>query len=174
MNKTILLFAALCLLFASCEKQTAAGGQEPSGNETDLPGGQEEQYPDPICTYAFDGQEHGLYTALYHADDTAYYFMFSPFSYERGEELTTYFYFVLLKEMAGLKWDVKKLYHNSIYYFAYEDPVRFYSQYRELQGGTMFVKSNGGSNFTVTLDIALADGTPLYLDYTGEFAPFSE
>ena len=167
----------MCLLFASCEKQPPAGGQEPSDNETDIPGVPEvpqEPYPDPICTYAFDGQEHGLYTALYHEDDTAYYFMFSPFSYERGEALTTYFYFVLIKELAGLKWDVNDLYHNSFYYFTYEDPVRFYSQYRELQGGTMFVKSNGGSNFTVTLDIALADGTPLSLDYTGEFAPFSE
>ena len=158
------LLLPVCLLLAACGKQ-ADPGTPPESPAPETPA----TYPDPIGTYRFDGQEHGLYTALCSESDSHYFFVFSPFSRAEGEKLTTYFTVGLAKYFDGLSMEVERMAHNYDYYFIYEDPVCYYSQYRALSGGTMQVHRHGDSRFSVKIDIRLADGTPLSLDYTGDF-----
>ena len=58
--------------------------------------------------------------------------------------------------------------HNDDYILVYEDPVHYYSQYREPEGGWFRVTESGDA-FKVELDIRLADGTPLKISYDGEY-----
>lgn len=164
----------ICWLFAASCGKPADYDPDAGREETEQPQEPEESYPDPIGTYRFDGHEHGLYSALYREDDFAYHFLFSPFSQELGEELTTYFYFVLSKYFVGKNLDMAELWHNYDYWFIYEDPVSLYSHYRALQGGSALVTARGDGRFHVVLDIALADGTPLSVDYDGVFTRISE
>ena len=61
--------------------------------------------------------------------------------------------------------DVDKAWHNDDYYFIYEDPIMYYSQYRHLQSGKIMVKSLGEGNFQVRVDIVLPDGKTFRFEY---------
>ena len=84
-------------------------------------------------------------------------------------EMTTYAAFGIRLYWLNKEVNIHDVYHNDDYIFVYEDPVRYYSQYRRLTDGTFHVKQNSESNFTVKLDLILPDGIPFKMDYTGDF-----
>jgi hypothetical protein len=48
--------------------------------------------------------------------------------------------------------------HNDDYYFIYEDPLMYYSQYRHLQSGVIMVEKKDDGTYKVLADIVLPDG----------------
>lgn len=124
--------------------------------------------PEPIGMYRFDGQPYDLYYGSYAEDEYSYYFVFSPLDGTRP--LTTYALIGLKKGFEGQEMDATRIFHNDDYYFVFEDPVRLYSQYRQLKSGTIYVKRNAQDDFTVRLDVLLYDGTPFAIDFSGRLA----
>lgn len=125
-------------------------------------------YPEPIGSYTFAGERFDLRTAAAGEDTTYFYeFMFSPLP--SSESFTTYIYFAVASYFEGKSWNVEDMNHNYDYMLVYEDPVHYYSVYRELKGGTIFVEDLGSRRYNVKLNVRLADGTPLNIEYRGGF-----
>ena len=85
--------------------------------------------------------------------------------------MTTSILFQLVKVYLGETQSIENLYHNDDYRLVYEDPAHYYSYYRALQGGIVMVEphpTKGENYFVVRLDVRLADGTPLKLEYEGD------
>ena len=151
------VLAAAALLAFSCTKNS------PDGGEGDL--------PEVLGTYEFDGDGYDILTASFERSETLLTFIFSPLY---GGSLSTYLAFAVdpywadgevhkVNDPAGENLD-----HNDDYILVYEDPVHYYSQYREPEGGWFRVTESGDA-FKVELDIRLADGTPLKISYDGEY-----
>lgn len=124
----------------------------------------------PIGTYELDGTSYEILTGKYESTETTWFVLFSPLAPE-AEQHTTYVMIGLAKELQGMQVDVRKFYHNDDYYFLYEDPVYYYSQFRALQDGTIFFKKNGSDNFTIRANVVLPDGKPFSIDFTGDLRP---
>ncbi len=132
--------------------------------------------PEVLGTFTFDGTSIPIVTALFSETVTGsnsegyYTFAFSPQG--AGSEITTRLVVSIRKywgdgephEVGGLDLD-----HNDDYIIIYEDPVHYYSQYREPESGsfTITVPDDRSGQFSVKLDVKLADGTPLSIDYNG-------
>ena len=129
--------------------------------------------PSEVCgTYSFGEETHDILTATCDENDYYYTFTFSPQAPD-SESLTTFIIFGLQKYFAdGETHDVNDnmnpLGNNGEYIFVYEDPVWYYSMYRDFQQGTFRVTPKGGDSFSVSLDVNLIDGTPFTLEYDGE------
>lgn len=136
----------------------------------------EKPAPEVLGTFTFDGTSIPIVTALFSetvpgSNSEGYYtFAFSPQSVD--SDITTRLVVSIRKywgdgephEVGGLDLD-----HNDDYIIIYEDPVHYYSQYREPEGGsfTIAVPDDRSDRFSVKLDVKLADGTPLSIDYNG-------
>lgn len=118
-------------------------------------------------SYIYGDKEYPITSAYYYMDDDYMFFVFSPV--ESGKERTTYMDFGLYRSFEGKVVDVTHYYHNDDYYFIYEDPLHFYPQTAPLREGTIYVNRNAeeADSFTVKIDVVLADGTPLSMDYDG-------
>lgn len=157
--------SALCLLALTVAPAC-------SDNDTSEPvSGQEtpEEEGELLGSYRFDGEEYPIYSAGYSASDAYLTFIFSPLG---KRPFTTSLSFALGTYFLGKEYDVTTLWHNDDYMLVYEDPVHYYSVYRPLKSGTVFVERSG-EEFVIRLDVELADGTPLSLDYEGPLAPAS-
>lgn len=130
-----------------------------------------EPQPEAIGSYTFGTTEYDVRFASVYDNGDSYSFVFSPLS---ARPLTTYVGIALRNYFAGAPVDVAKLYHNDDYSFVYEDPLRFYSQQYALQEGTMLIKKNSDDNYTLDIDVKLADGTPFKMQFTGEILPEEE
>lgn len=124
----------------------------------------------PIGTYELDGTSYEILTGKYESTETTWLALFSP-QEPAAAQHTTYVAIGLAKELQGMQVDVEKFYHNDDYYFVYEDPVHYYSQFRALENGTIFFKKNGPDNFTIRANVVLPDGTPFNIDFTGDLRP---
>lgn len=131
-----------------------------------------EPAPEPafplLGTYTFGAEEYPIYNAGCTIDDTYCTFRFSPV---KEGPMTTSILFQLAKVYVGETQPVDRLYHNDDYRLIYEDPVHYYSYYRALKGGTILVEphpTEGANYFVIRLDVLLADGTPLKLEYEGD------
>lgn len=155
--KAVVALAASALLAFSCTKDNQGGG--------------EGSIPEVLGTYEFDGDVYDILTASFERSETFLTFVFSPLY---GEGLSTYLAFAVdpywadgevhkVNDPAGENLD-----HNDDYILVYEDPVHYYSQYREPEEG-WFRVTESGEAFKVELDIRLADGTPLKISYDGEY-----
>lgn len=153
------VFAALTLLLTlagtACDKEEASG---PARRTT------------PIGTYELDGASYEILTGRYESTETSWLVLFSPLEPD-AEQHTTYVLIGLAKELQGMQVDVRQFYHNDDYYFLYEDPVYYYSQFRALRDGTIFIRKNGPDNFTVRANVLLPDGKPFKIDFTGDLRP---
>lgn len=165
-----LLFPTLCLFFAaglvSCKETT----QEIQIIYSPAP---DPEFP-LIGTYLFDGVEYPIYNAVCAVDESTCSFRFSP---QKQAPLTTSLTFQLATEYIGKECNVDDLYHNFDYRLIYEDPAHYYSAYRKLQGGTVRVDAQpnrGENHFGIRIDVRLADGTPLKLEFDGELSAVSE
>lgn len=142
--------AVLLALFAavSCERQQAVMPEVPETPET----------KEPLGSYIYDGKEFPVYSTSCINDGSQIFFKISPIE-EAGSQ-TTYALVGVNASLEGVEIDVAKAWHNDDYYFIYEDPVMYYSQYRQLASGTIFIKCNGeaSEDYEVKVDVVLPDG----------------
>ncbi|MBR5834428.1 MAG: hypothetical protein IKY48_07630, partial [Bacteroidales bacterium] len=98
------------------------------------------------------------------ADDAQIYFKLSPIA--DPEPQTTYAVVGINAALEGVEIDVARAWHNDDYYFIYEDPVMYYSQYRKLTSGTIFIKRHGDlpEDYQVLADIVLPDGKKFHFE----------
>lgn len=75
-----------------------------------------------------------------------------------GDLSSTYAVVGVNPELEGVSIDVERMYHNDDYYFVFESPVVFYSNYKALQSGTIMVQRQESGSVGVELDVVLADG----------------
>lgn len=157
---------AAAFMTASCTKDNTPGSGSQNGN-------QQEVTAEVLGTYDFDGQEYKILTAAFEEDASYYSFIFSPIA--AGNTISTYLYFSIRKYWGdGEVHNVGTIDqdHNDDYVIVYEDPVHLYSQYREPQEGTykVTIPEDRTDVFHIMLDVKLADGTPLKIDYNGRLA----
>lgn len=120
-----------------------------------------------LGTYSFDGKDYDILSVRHTDDGTYLMFTFSPLP-DSGK-MTTYAAFGIRLYWLDKEVDIKDVNHNDDYVFVYEDPVRYYSQYRRPVSGKYMVKKNKERNYTVNVELTLADGTPFSMDFTGDF-----
>lgn len=114
--------------------------------------------------YLYDGQEYPVYSIFCVADSDQIYFKISPI--EDPQSQTTYAVIGINAVLEGMEIDVARAWHNDDYYFIYEDPVMYYSQYRKLTSGTIFIKRHGDlpEEYQVFADIVLPDGKKFHFE----------
>ena len=142
---TILALVAL----QACEKPSVP--QEP-----DTPQQEQPVVEPPICTYEYDGKEYPVYSVAWSADESQIMVKISPFKEDQPQ--TTYAVIGINSALAGVEIDVDMAWHNDDYYFIYEDPLMYYSQYRHLQSGVIMVEKNADGTYKVIADVVLPDG----------------
>ena len=148
---------ALLALYA-CEKPETSQVQDPPQ--------QEEQQPvvePPICTYEYDGKEYPVHSVVWSADESQIMVKISPFKEDQPQ--TTYAVIGINSALAGVEVDVDMAWHNDDYYFVYEDPVMYYSQYRHLSSGTIMIEKTGDGAYRVVADVVLPDGKTFKFEY---------
>lgn len=157
------MFVAAAVSFSSCSKVAVTpddGGVTPDA--------------EVLGTYEFDGDTYDILTAVFEESESLLSFVFSPLEYEEGVSLTTYLSFSVdpywadgeahnVNDPAGEGLD-----HQDDYFLVYNDPVHYYSQYREPESG-WFRVTRTGSSCKLEMDIRLADGTPLKISYDGKY-----
>ena len=136
------------------------------GCTSDDDGGEPNPVPTVLGTYEFDGEEYRILSVMADNDGSYQSFSFSPL--EATAPRTTYVAFAVRLYWLGREVDIQEVDHNDDYLFVYEDPLRFYSQYRRLQSGSFLVQENRTGNYTVKMGLVLPDGTPFKMDFTGD------
>ena len=156
MKRIVILMTILSL--ACCQKQE---------NENNLP---EENGPEQIATYIYNGKEYPVFTAVGSADENTITVVISPL--QPDEDISTYALIGINSTLEGQVIDVENAWNNDDYYFRYEDPVKYYSEYRKLQSGTIYIKRTGNSQevYDVKADIILPDGTDFKFEFNGKIA----
>lgn len=149
-----LAFAAI--LSYSCEKPATEG-----------PAQEDVEQAEPVGSYIYNGTEYPVYTAASVSDDNFIAIKISPL--KSGSKLTTYAIIGIHSDLEGNNIDVNKAWHNDDYYFIYEDPVMYYSQYRELKSGTIRIKRGTAekNSIYVKVDVVLPDGADFKFEYNG-------
>ncbi len=150
-NKIAISLLAIFMLSVSCTQDEVQESQPV------------QPQPVPLCTYTFDGEEFDVYTVRFSENDNTIMFSFSPLQPE--EEQTTYAVVGISRHFLGKEIDVRERYHNDEYYFTYEDPVCYYSQYWQLDGGTIKIADIGNGQYFVHVDVILPDGKSFTLEY---------
>lgn len=134
------------MAFVACEKP-----------ETTVPPQEEPTVAEPpICTYEYDGKEYPVYSVTYAEDETQMLVKISPIKEE--DKQTTYAVIGINSSLEGIEIDVSRAWHNDNYYFIYEDPVMYYSQYRQLLSGTIMIRKTAAGVYEVMADVVLPDG----------------
>ena len=90
---------------------------------------------------------------------------------------TTYAIIGINSSLEGKEINVGNAWHNDDYYFRYEDPVRYYSEYRKLHSGSIFIQRKGMSEntFDIKADLILPDGTDFSLELlSAELEPYPQ
>ncbi|MDE6862198.1 MAG: hypothetical protein K2J31_05605 [Alistipes sp.] len=155
----VMMLAVMTAGIVACEKESEPTVPEP------------EPLPEALGSYTFGDTEYDIRFAAVYDNGDSYSFIFSPLT-ERP--LTTYFAVSLRNYFVGATVDVAQLYHNDDYSFVYEDPICYYSQLYALRSGTMLIKKNSSDHYTVDIDVKLADGTPIKMNFTGNIYPEQE
>lgn len=133
----------------SCEKAESTN----SGNKE----------TEPLGTYIYNGEEYPVYSAAQSAIGNSIVIRISPIS--EGKQ-TTYAIIGINSSLEGKTIDVGTAWNNDDYYFIYEDPLKYYSQYRRLKSGSIMIKQSG-ETFRILADIILPDDTDFRFEYNG-------
>lgn len=143
-----ILFLSLFLNFG-CEKPYDSDGEGMGA-------------PEPQNTYQYDGKEYPVNSIIAVADESQIFLKISPI--EDADKQTTYAIFGVNASLDGQEVDVENAWHNDDYYFVYEDPLMYYSQYRKLTSGKIFIKRYGDApqDYEVLVDVILPDGKRFY------------
>lgn len=157
--KIMIALAAVLAAVTSCEKPDASQGtDEPDDPQQEIPVVEE-----PICTYEYDGREYPVYSVAFVSNATQIAVKISPFKEE--EKQTTYSVIGINSALEGVEIDVSHAWHNDDYYFIYEDPLMYYSQYRQLLDGTIMIRKKAQDTYEVFADIVLPDGKTFKFEY---------
>lgn len=160
MNKLYnLLMVAFMLIMtvSACEKPEPPHPDEPTV-----------EYPTvdyPLCTYVYDGTEYPVHSVDVLSSDSQILIRISPF--KKDEKQTTYAVIGINASLEGMEIDVDTAWHNDDYYFIYETPLMYYSQFRELRSGKIRI-SRSGVMYDILADVALADGKEFTFKYKGQ------
>lgn len=153
----ILIVAVALLVTSACSKEQLPPAEDivPETPESERPKG----------TYLYDGREYPVYSISCVADSEQIYFKISPI--EDPQSQTTYAVIGINAVLEGMEIDVARAWHNDDYYFIYEDPVMYYSQYRKLTSGTIFIKRHGDlpEDYQVLADIVLPDDKKFHFEH---------
>ena len=154
--KHIIMAAVALVVVCGCKKTEIP--QVPDSSQ------QEQSVLDlPICTYEYDGKECPVYSVVFSADESQIFVKISPFKEDQPQ--TTYAVIGINSALAGVEVDVDMAWHNDDYYFVYEDPVMYYSQYRHLSSGTIMIEKTGDGAYRVVADVVLPDGKAFKFEY---------
>ena len=129
-----------------------AGCSDDKDNDPVNPGPDVEELPS-IGTYSFRGEANRIVSGEATIDG--------------GYFTSTYFLFSLGMYWEGQVVDASTLYQNDQYFFIYEDPFYYYSQYKRVTG-TFYVKRNNDENVTVKLNLRLHDGVRFKAEVTAD------
>lgn len=168
MKRLAYMIALMALFFAGCEKQNEDDIPDKPQEVPDKP--QEIPAPIPIASYTYDGTEYPVHTALYINDGNNILITISPL--QPGEKMSTYALIGINAALEGYEIDTETAWSNDDYYFRYEDPIKYYSEYRKLKEGTICIKRLGGSEdtFDIKADVTLPDGVDFRFEYHGKIA----
>ena len=155
--KYVIMAAVALMALYGCEKP-----ETPQVSDTPVEDQQPEIDP-PICMYEYDGKEYPVYSMVFAADDSQIMVKISPFKEDQPQ--TTYAVIGINSALAGVEVDVDMAWHNDDYYFVYEDPVMYYSQYRHLSSGTIMIEKTGDGAYRVVADVVLPDGKTFKFEY---------
>jgi hypothetical protein len=147
----ILLAAAIAFIAAvGCEKPETPVVDDP---QVEVP-----EQKEALGYFNYDGKDIPVYSISATADESQIFFKISPI--EDVDRQTTYAIVGINAALEGAEIDVENAWYNDDYYFIYEDPVMYYSQYRKLTSGTIYIKRNGDGpeDYEVYVDVVLPDG----------------
>ena len=157
LNVMIVLAAALAA-FSACEKPEPSQGTGVTDTPQEVP-----VVAEPISGYEYDGKEYPVYSVAFVSNATQIAVKISPF--KEDEKQTTYSVIGINSALEGVEIDVSSAWHNDDYYFIYEDPVMYYSQYRQLLDGTIMIRKKAQDVYEVFADIVLPDGKTFRFEY---------
>ena len=160
MNKLYnLLMAALMLIMtvSACEKPEVPQPEEPTFENPAVKA--------PLSTYVYDGTEYPVHSLVELSSDSQILIRISPF--KEDEKQTTYAVIGINASLEGMEIDVDTAWHNDDYYFIYETPLMYYSQFRELRSGKIRI-SRSGVMYDILADVVLADGKEFTFKYKGQ------
>jgi len=176
-----LLYIALISIFwfAGCEKPADPQPQpkpEPD-TEQQQPEQQEPENEDPaaeaIGKYIYNGKEYPINSAFYADGGNTIMLRISPLETTAS---TTYAIIGINASLEGREINVDTAWNNDDYYFRYEDPVMYYSEYRKPLSGTICISRDPDADniFTLKTDIILPDGKEFKAELLStEFEPYS-
>lgn len=154
--KAVLVCFIVLMTAVSCEKEVESSA---IGSVVETP-----EADEVIGTYEYDGKSNPVKSVSCVADDVQIYFKLSPIA--DPEPQTTYAVVGINAALEGVEIDVARAWHNDDYYFIYEDPVMYYSQYRKLTSGTIFIMRHGDlpEDYEIFVDIVLPDGKKFHFE----------
>lgn len=128
------------------------------------------QIHEPVGTYIYDGEEYPVFSISYAADESSVMIKISP--QEEAEKTTTYAIIGINSAYMGRKIDVEYAWNNDDYYFVYETPLKYYSHYRKLISGSIFMERSAAEDdvFHIEADLILPDETDFFFEYEGKIS----
>ena len=157
LNINILVAAAIAFIAAvGCEKPETPVVDDP---QVEVP-----EQKEALGSFSYDGKYIPVYSISASADEYQIFFKISPI--EDVDRQTTYAIVGINAALEGTEIDVDNAWHNDDYYFIYEDPVVYYSQYRKLTSGTIFIMrhSDQPEDYEIFVDIVLPDGKKFHFE----------
>lgn len=152
----VLAAVILAMAAAGCEKPETPQEQIPPQMEVE----------EPICTYVYDGVEYPVHSITSVDNGAQIIVKISPL--KDGEKQTTYAVIGINSVLEGQTIDVGRAWSNDDYYFIYESPLMYYSQYRVLQSGHIMIKRlSAGPEYDIFADVELPDGRNFKFEYAG-------
>ena len=168
MKNFLYILLAAALMMSGCQKPDTPQQTEPESEP-------ENTVTEPIGKYIFDGKEYPIHTALYAYNGNSIMIRVSPL--KNLSKQTTYAIIGINSSLEGTEINVDTAWNNDDYYFRYEDPIKYYSEYRKLHSGKIFIQRKGGSDnvFDVKADLILPDGTDFKLELlSAELEPYPQ
>lgn len=160
MKPLINIIPALAIVFIA-----AVGCEKPEVPVVDEPQVEVPEQKEALGYFNYDGKDIPIYSISAVADDTQIFVKISPI--EDNESQTTYAVVGINASLEGTEIDVADAWHNDDYYFIYEDPVMYYSQYRKLISGTIFISRHGDQpeDYEIFVDVVLPDRKNFHFEY---------
>ena len=150
--KLLMMAVMLIMTVSACEKPEVPQTEEPIVEA-------------PLSTYVYDGAEYPVHSVVELSSDSQILIRISPF--KENEKHTTYAVIGINASLEGMEIDVDTAWHNDDYYFIYETPLMYYSQFRELRSGKIRI-SRSGAMYDILADVVLADGKEFTFRYKGQ------